>query len=236
MRVENFQSVPTTDVCNTPDYLSVLEKMNTFNSESAIVELLIQEGQWNIAHARAQNIPNVVGLTKSTTREYEVYLHWVTFRNSLHLGGRDLSSMSLTEIQEVETIVQKFDTYAAASALEALNHLCEGSYFVPPAFGKQGQSRSTKKTQTLSDFFIQVFPNPSDFLVHFQFKHPLPTSKTCTLVVTDLLGKEVKRINLNPNLSEQIVNTSDLVNGMYLFNILIPELNHPIDGKFEVLH
>jgi hypothetical protein len=210
--------------------------MNTFNSECAIVELLMQDGQWNAAQVRAQNIPNLVDLTKSTKREYEVYLPWVSLLGNIHLTGHDLNSMTASEFQQLETIAQKFDTYAAVAAQEVLNQLNEGQFFVPPAFGKQGQLRSTNKSQSLSDFFIQVFPNPCDFLLHFQFKQPLPTSKTCSLIVTDLLGKEVKRINLNPNLSEQIVNTSDLVNGMYFFNILVPELNHSIDGKFEVLH
>jgi hypothetical protein len=223
------------DTYGTSDYISLLEKMNTFNSECAIVELLMQDGQWKAALVRAQNIPNLVDLTKSTKREYVIYLPWVSLLGNIHLSGRDLNAMTASEFQQLETIAQKFDTYAAVAAQEVLNQWNDTHYFVPPAFGKRGQVRTVKNQNTVSNFFVEAFPNPANFMLHLRIKYPLPTSQNCTLIVSDIFGKETIRISLNPQLSEYVLDTTNLANGLYLYNIIIPDSTIQIDGKFEVL-
>ncbi|MEN9346535.1 MAG: Secretion system C-terminal sorting domain [Bacteroidota bacterium] len=97
---------------------------------------------------------------------------------------------------------------------------------------KRQQTTSTD----ISEQFIEVFPNPADFIVTIRLKEDLPTSEMCKLVVTDVMGREVLSQQVKPSQHVILLNTNKWVSGTYAFRILIPHLPIEINGKFDVVH
>jgi hypothetical protein len=223
------------DTYGIDDYINILEKMNSFNSECAIIEILIQDGRWNDALSRTQTLPNRVKLTNTTKREYDVLASWIQLLANIHTEGRDLDSMLPNEKQALEAIAQKFDTHASVQALELLNSIEANHFFVPPAFGRTGNTRSFKIEENKSSHpFITLFPNPADHVLEVQFKQALPTQQTCVLIILDAMGREIIQQTISPNQMNHVINTTKLANGFYVLQIIQPQLKLNIHEKFEV--
>ena len=67
-------------------------------------------------------------------------------------------------------------------------------------------------------------------------KESLPVSVPHEIVVNDVLGKELSRIKINPELKFYTVNTKAWPSGMYIYRILTPNYELDLHGKFEVQH
>lgn len=67
---------------------------------------------------------------------------------------------------------------------------------------------------------LEAYPNPA--VQSATIKYSLPSNQgRLSLVVRNILGKEVKTIELGSSLSgKQIINTSDLPNGVYFYSII----------------
>ena len=83
---------------------------------------------------------------------------------------------------------------------------------------------------------MQVYPNPADYVVTLQLKESLPTQEMCTLIIKDVIGREVHRQQVNPTLKLFSINTKDWAVGLYAFKFVVPNFSIELNGRFDVVH
>ncbi len=219
------------------DFDNIIANIGTLNTEIATVEALLNKGDIAGANARLADIPNAVPFGKGDQKQYDAYTLWYTWQTDLMANERTFETMTLADIAGLEAIVVLMDTYASVAAMEVLNEYAEGNYFVPPAFGAVGELRRARtKEESLSPIAMEVYPNPADYMTTILLKQPLPTTESCQLMVTDLLGNMIYNATINPALMQYQINTKNWASGMYLFKITIPNSEITLNGKFDVLH
>jgi hypothetical protein len=76
----------------------------------------------------------------------------------------------------------------------------------------------------------------ADASTTLRLKESPPTMENCNLVVVDLLGREVYKITINPQVRQYLLPTHQWAEGMYTFKISIPNSSFELHGKIEVLH
>jgi len=72
----------------------------------------------------------------------------------------------------------------------------------------------------LSSLFSIAYPNPANTFTSFDYSIPQGIGKA-SIVVHNLLGAVVKEININDREGKLVVNTSDLIEGMYFYTVVI---------------
>jgi hypothetical protein len=75
-------------------------------------------------------------------------------------------------------------------------------------------------SMNLSDMFSYAYPNPANSFTTFDYSIPQSFGKA-SIVVHNLLGAAVKEININDREGKLVVNTSDLIEGMYFYTVII---------------
>ena len=168
---------------------------------------------------------------------YEAFMDWITLRKEMMNANRDWNTMNASDIAELEALLVHFDTYAASQAMEVLNVYTGTDYFIPPAYGQNGiVKRQALSSSEINEQLIEVYPNPADYMVTLQLKETLPTREMCTLLISDAMGREVHRQQVNPALQQFVINTQDWAAGLYAFKIVVPHSPIEINGKFDVAH
>lgn len=79
---------------------------------------------------------------------------------------------------------------------------------------------------------ISIFPNPASD----QIKFSNLSANVKEIVVLDITGKEVNKINIENNNTGWTLVTSSYTNGMYLYDLIDTEGNCIQKGKFNILH
>ncbi len=217
------------------DYMALYDKIKSLNSEYIIVEHLLDEHNILAAQNRLADIPDVINFDRKDEDDYDVFTEWIAFRISLLSSGRDWTSLNSTDIAELDRISGYFDTYAGILAISILNDWNGSNYFVPPGHGAQS-TRSLSRSNSELTQFVDVYPNPANFITTIKLKETLPTSIVNELVIDDLLGKEIIRLKINPEMRMYTLNTKGWPSGMYIYHILTPNYALDIHGKFEVQH
>jgi hypothetical protein len=121
--------------------------------------------------------------------------------------------------------------------MSVLNEYTDANYFIPPAYGKQGlQKRHILTSDELSKQFVEVYPNPSDYMTTIQLLNDLPTEELCMLQVTDIMGKVIMKQLINPELRTYQIDTRTWSSGLYIFSITLPDSTIEVNGKIEVQH
>jgi hypothetical protein len=225
------------DTYTETDFENVIEGIGTLNTEMVYAEMLLERGDFTGAISRANNIPSVIPLGKGELHEYNLFMDWLNMRIALMSSGKDWENLSSSALNLLTTFTADFDTYAAADAMSVLNDLESTDYFIPPAYGRNGITKRSKvKTSEISSAWLNVYPNPADYLLTISLREALPTQEMPTLFITDVLGKTVHQQQVNPQLRQIMVDTGDWPVGLYVFKIVIPNSNLELNGKFDVVH
>ncbi len=218
------------------DYMALYDKIKSLNSEYVIVEHLLDEYKISEAQTRLADIQQVVNLDRKDIDDLQAFSEWVAFRISLLLGGRDWNSMNASDLFELERLAQYFDTYAAIQAASILNVVAGNNYFVPPGLSSLTAARNLTKLKLELTQWVDVYPNPANYIATIQLKDALPTSVITEIIVYDLLGKEMLSIKSNPQFKRYTVNTKNWPSGLYFYRILSSNIELNIHGKLEVEH
>ena len=72
----------------------------------------------------------------------------------------------------------------------------------------------------LTSLFSNAYPNPANSFTSFDYSIPRGIGEA-SIVVHNLLGSVVKKININDREGKLVVNTSDLIEGMYFYTVII---------------
>jgi hypothetical protein len=75
-------------------------------------------------------------------------------------------------------------------------------------------------TMDLSNLFSNAYPNPANSYTTFDYAIPSQVGQA-TLLVHNLLGAVVKEVKINDKEGKLLVNTTDLIEGMYFYSIVI---------------
>jgi hypothetical protein len=216
---------------------TVIGDIGTLNAEMAMVEMLLNKGELNAATIRAEAIPTVVRFGKGEGEEYEAFMDWITLRKDMMNANRDWNTMNSSDIDALQELLLQFDTYAATQAMSVLNEFAGADYFIPPAYGASGLvKRANLNVDEISANMLHVYPNPADYMVTIELKEALPTQEMCTLVITDVMGREVYNEQVNPALKQFLINANDWAAGLYAFKIVVPNSPMELNGKFDVVH
>jgi hypothetical protein len=225
------------DTYTEASFETVIGDIGTLNAEMAMVEMLLNKGELNAATIRAEGIPTVVRFGKGEGEEYEAFMDWITLRKDMMNANRDWNTMNSSDIDALQELLLQFDTYAATQAMSVLNEFAGSDYFIPPAYGASGLvKRANLNVDEISANMLHVYPNPVDYMVTIELKEALPTQEMCTLVITDVMGREVYNEQVNPALKQFLINANDWAAGLYAFKIVVPNSPMELNGKFDVVH
>ena len=76
-------------------------------------------------------------------------------------------------------------------------------------------------TSTVSEIkfenIFDLFPNPA--CDHFTLSLTAPLNSGSLIVITDQLGKIIRRVNINTNSTSYEINTADIMQGIYFVSI-----------------
>lgn len=216
---------------------TVIGGIGTLNAEMATVEMMFNRGELMAATNRAETIPSRVHFSKGEKLEYEAYMNWITLRKDMIIANREWDSLNSNDRAALESMLLYFDTYAASQAMEVLNAFTETDYFVPPAFGQKGSLKQQMLTSSeINEQLIEVYPNPANYIVTFELKEFIPTVEMCTLIITDVMGREIHNQQVNPGLKQFLIEVADWPTGLYAFSIVAPNSLIQLNGKFDVVH
>jgi hypothetical protein len=121
--------------------------------------------------------------------------------------------------------------------MSVLNEYTDANYFIPPAYGKQGlKKRAIADAADISANMVRAYPNPADYMVTLQLLQQLPTTEVCTLIIADIMGREVHNQQVNPAQIQFVINTKTWAVGLYTYKILVPNSLIELNGKIDVVH
>ena len=137
-------------------------------------------------------------------------------------------------ITSTYTLTDHYTLWAGRQAMQVLNAYKDEIFQIPPGFSQQWDPRALHVASTAPSF-IEVFPNPADYLVNIQLDCPLELKQKTKLVITDITGRIVSQYEVFHAKQQLILDTLNWSNGMYIYEIDLPILGKQI-GKFDVHH
>ncbi len=218
------------------DYMALYDKIKSLNSEFVLIEHLLDEHSILAAQTRLADIPDIVNFDRKDVDDYDLFCEWVDFRISLLNEGRDFASLNANDIVELQRISEYFDTYAAILAISILSVVGQTDYFVPPGLGPLAPTRSIKVKNSSPIQFVEVYPNPANYIATIVLQETLPSYLVTELAINDIMGKEMCRIKINPELRQYSFNTKDWACGIYVYRIITQNSSLNLHGIFEVQH
>lgn len=207
------------DTYTAEQYREVLSEVKVLNSEFFLINELLGDGDVNAAMARLQNIPHIIPLRKEEKLEYNSFVEWAQWWKNVILSGRDLESLTASDLQDLASIADDFDTFASSLAISLLNEGKTIPVFTPPALGRSSHQYKSSKIATSSIqtelLSLAVYPNPASHIVQVKINQSEIVESSFILRVVDLTGKVIYTYeNKNP-LNTWLIDTSEWSSGIY---------------------
>ena len=121
-------------------------------------------------------------------------------------------------------------TTAAMTHVQALVGVAEGNFVTVHVYEEGNPSNSVTFTFeagvvgindniNINDNFISAYPNPATNYVNFSYNYK--SNENAYIVITNVLGKEFKKINITNNKGIQKVGINNLKSGIYFYTLFV---------------
>ena len=213
--------------------------MNDMASDRLAVASYIQEGDFVNAIALAETLPNVYGLQGEDLEEHNDYMSLIRLYATLDETGR--KTMQLTE-EETELVEDIAENGSGASQSMAFSILAENNGTavtrvtcptLPTISGasKRGIVNKKQDMATALGMKVSMAPNPATSWTEVEYTLPIDEGKA-SLVITNALGVNVLRTELNGNQGRTTLNLENIPSGVYTYFVRCGEFSQT--GKLIV--
>jgi parallel beta-helix repeat protein len=205
------------------DFRNVLSEMKVLNSEFFVINELLDEGNIIAAINRLDSIPVLIPLGKEEKYEYTQFVEWINWRKEIMLAGKDLGTLSSSDLQNLQSTADAFDSFASSLAISILNEVKEESVFTPPAMGKSAPQYKSKTFSPAnfanSNISLVIYPNPANYLVQIELNQKIGIYDNYKLDVIDLLGQVIFSVKSTDGINKWLLDTTLWSGGIYTIKV-----------------
>ncbi len=194
-----------------------LHNKDSKESEYAIVESWILEGNTGNAEQVFDAIPSTFNLTGDALAQHDSYEDWMDLRISFKTQQKDVYNLGASDVLLIQNIADNGTGFAAAQTQSLLNHQYGYNYMISfggfggqPIFGPSGNN-SVAHPENLF-----AFPNPAKEDVNFRYRLREGVEESL-LTIHDLEGRLVASIALQGSSGIVLWETKGLSSGVFYY-------------------
>jgi hypothetical protein len=229
----------TTNYIQTINYW--LNKRNDFSSKYDLIENYFSSGSANSARSLMDSIQQIQGVSHFQGQIIQDYNYFDNFKKNVALDNRDLSTLTVGEIEELQNFVYTDYNFAKSLAQNALCFyygICRDEDYTVEESGNRIANNLTKNTKEKGKLEISCStkvsfaPNPVINTALIMYEIPTFTNG-CELVIYDISGKEIKNFEISKPVGMIYWDVLNAENGLYLYAL---RRNNEIlnRGKFTI--
>ena len=201
------------------------DAVHTPIAKYSLVETHYQDGEYALADAALQNIPNLFDFTNEEMAEHYNYERFHAMKNQLQLAEKRWSNLTEEEIDELIAIAE---ANTGRSSTMAKGVLCfyfdicyEKEWTLPTTSLANFKSKSAQQENGIDNitrninYTISLYPNPTQSSLTIEISNS--EVQLNQVEIMDLLGKVVKKEHFTG--STKTLNIGDLKNGIYMLRI-----------------
>jgi Secretion system C-terminal sorting domain len=186
-------------------------------SEYAIVESWMLEGNTSTAEQVFDAIPSTFNLTGDGLVQHDTYEDWLDLRISFKSQQKDIYNLGSSDVLLIQNIADNSIGRAAAQTQGLLNHqygynymISNGGFGGQPIFGPNGNNSIAHPEN------LVAFPNPANEEVNFRYRLREGVEESL-LTIHDLEGHLVASIALQGSSGTVLWETKGLSSGIYYY-------------------
>lgn len=190
----------------------------------SLAESFLATNDFTTAKFYLNQIPTQFNLTDEQYAEYNNFVDYINFRESIALKGKNIMQLEGSELDQLRQIA---DLYLGKASVMAQNILCFGYQicydnsnpleYTHLKFGKPKISVSQIFNEAYND--VEVMPNPATVYTSFIWNLPLLKS-TAEIRVFDLNAKIILNKVINIKQGQLVWDTRTIKNGVYFYEVL----------------
>jgi len=198
-----------------------LQRKGKIDSELALAETYISEGDLSVAAAYIANIGATWNFGQSDLAKYNQFDAIKTLQMQLITEGRSWAELDSLELVELTTIAEAEAGFPTAQAQGILDFFYGYSYKIPldlegaDPYSDLEESESYENVKSR----IMAYPNPANEWITFQFDKPLATGTKLTF--SNLSGKAIASFKLEAGQLQYRISTSGYPVGTYFYQLVI---------------
>ncbi len=221
------------------DSLFVVWQVNldTYTTAENMVDYYIQKSDYVTAMNKVDSLPINFTLSTYDSAEYNYYYDFKDMQTTWLDSGRDIFSLTTSEISNLQAIADSSKGTAGAQARGILNFALDTAYFytncvaVPDISQKSGSYNVGNEISY--PVILQVSPNPANHSITFEFSNSLDFEYGYLKIVNST-GKLIDKLPIQEKLGKVDYNVSTLPSGIYYYNFVAGNVLE--SGKIIVNH
>jgi hypothetical protein len=220
---------------NLPKIRTWLRHKNSLESEYAIADSYLSEGDTTAARQVRDSIAIKFELTSLQSSEHDAYTDWMESQISVLRRGGDLFLLDSVAVTEVEAIAENSTGIAAVQTQGLLNTAYGYDYRIDPKLpemGGQGLILPPGNGNMPDERLISAYPNPAKEIVTFEYSLPNQISSG-GLLLLDMNGILLDSWLLDGHHGKLILSLKELPIGVYLYRMRYPG-NITLPGKLVI--
>jgi hypothetical protein len=221
------------------DSLFVLwqEKLGTYTTAENMVDYYIQKGDYVTAMNKVDSLPISFTLSTYNSAEYNYYYDFKDMQTTWLDSGRDIFSLTTSEINDLQAIADSSRGTAGAQARGILNFALDTAYFytnciAAPDTSQKSSPVASGNEDTNNSFWIIASPNPASKSINF--KYSLSEQKSAVLRLFNQNAKLVDEIVLENGSNIFRYNCSNYKSGVYYYSLNAG--NNILKGKIVIIN
>ena len=214
------------------------DKLGTYTTAQNMVDYYISKGDYVTVMNKVDSLPINFTLSTYDSAEYNYYYDLKDMQTTWLDSGRDIFSLTTSEICDLQTIADSSRGTAGAQARGLLNFVLDTTYFYTNCISVSDTSQKTLPIEsddvlTKETACINVSPNPANNSITFDFSFA-DDFNSGYLIIVNSAGKIVKRFKVFNKMNQLSYNTSRLPSGMYYYKFVS---GHTLEsGKLVINH
>lgn len=222
--INQIKRVYETDTTNSWASDSLTSLLTWHNNLFSRYELALKHlfnGDTELMEDLLESIPQEFEMDDSTLAAHQDYMDYLELLDLLREEERLPVDLTVEEIEELLTLVSNDRNYASAWARTMLKLSCTDYLYQEPIITETVFNPRKGRTSTsirLSKPTIRAYPNPSKYFVNLDLLE-ITVQEDDFLIVTDLKGNEVHRVDLTQRQEGYVMNVQPLKTGIYVVTL-----------------
>jgi len=203
------------------DIRTWLAKKGGLDSELAIAETYISEGDHALATQYINNIGSTYNLSGASLDKYNQFQAIKTLQMQLADDGRTWAELDSIEMAEIEVIAETDAGFPTAQAQGVLSFFYDYVYESELDLGGANQNNDAELPSSFDIIpnSVTIYPNPAGDWITFQFDQPLQQNSLLTL--SNINGEVVRSIDLEKGEVRRLISTNVYPVGTYFYQLFI---------------
>lgn len=213
-----FYTFDTLGIGNADSLLVLLQNKNSIAAKYELAFEHIKRGEFSLAAAVINNIPNMFVLNDDQNNTHQLYLALWPVIIDMHQNNKSLFDLDSLQLDLIDSIAM--DSTCMPGILARNMLVFDGilyytePYLLPDSSLKAISNTDNPVSQLALPPRFKVYPNPAGDYITIEY-YLMQEGCNGYIVLNDNLGKTVNIIPVSAEMNSVVVSTSELSNGIY---------------------